>query len=767
MVRDFAFFHLPLRQVVADLVHAGALPEWNRFVHGGQPILSNPNYAAFYPPSWLALALPVPYALAWLVILHAAWALAGAWLLLRRLGAGRDAAALGAMGFAASSWFLSLTSTFNFYCAMAWFPWVLAAGEAALATPRAGRWGGKALLAALGLALQLLAGEPVAVLISGLALAALALGPFARLRRSLARLLAIGVLAAAIAAVQLAPTLHRLGGTARGTGLRAAEADLWSSPPARFVDFVLPRFWGDPMRDEEGLWLGWGLHDRDFPYVVALYSGLLLTVLAVAALLRWPIPYRASWGVAAVLGSLLALGRHDPLWEPLRHVPLLSVVRYPEKFLVLTAAVVPLAGALGWHHLLGSRERGERERAYLPAALAAIVTAVATLFAVLLAARPAVGEGFIRGHSGLPPSPRALAIALAFLRREALVALLLAAGATLLLVLLGGTRLSRRGAAVAALALLAMDLWWYGRGLEPTLPATEVLTPPPAVAPARAEGGRLFSSADLDRRPEIGLRRGPRGFQQLWERIQRLDPYVANLWGLEYALHHDYDLMLTSWARHSLAQLEAAWPNRDAVDRLLGAWDVSTLVLRRDPRQLVRELRLTRKPPQPYQLLPEPRRLPRFRFVGSVTGVATAAEATAALPTLDLATADLCVGAAAPAAAYAPAHVLAARQRQEVRLRYRATGPAFLVAALTFDEGWEARLEDGTPVPTCPTSLGQVGVALPAGEHTLRLAYHDPWVRLGAAGTGLTLLGAALVALRRRPAGPTHGAPSSTVESPA
>src|SRR6185295_9176852 len=102
--------------------------------------------------------------------LHAAWALAGAWRLLRQLGAASDAAALGAMGLAASSWFLSLTSTFNFYCSMAWFPWIVAAAERAFAAQQeernttaadAERWGGAALFAAVGLALQLLAGEPV------------------------------------------------------------------------------------------------------------------------------------------------------------------------------------------------------------------------------------------------------------------------------------------------------------------------------------------------------------------------------------------------------------------------------------------------------------------------------------------------------------------------------------------------------------------------------------------------------------------------------
>ncbi|HXT20796.1 MAG TPA: hypothetical protein VN923_08610, partial [Thermoanaerobaculia bacterium] len=546
MVRDLASFHLPLRAAFADLLRGGELPEWNRYVHGGQPILSNPNYAAFYPPSWLVVVMPPHYAVGLLVWLHAGWALAGAWVLLRRLGAAPEAAALGAMGFAGSSWFLSLTSTFNFFCSTAWLPWVLAAGEAALSAPTRQRWGGAALLAAGGLALQLFAGEPVAVLISGMVLAALAAGRWTRMRRTLPRLLAIALLAAAIAAVQLLPTMHRLSGTVRGGGLSSAAAGRWSTPPARLVDFVLPRFWGDSGRDEEGLWLGWGLHDQDFPYVVALYSGLLLTALALAALLRWPIPYRGAWVFVAVAGLLLALGRHDPLWELLRRtVPLLSGVRYPEKFVVAATAMVPIAGALGWQHLLDARDRGERGLALLPAALAAIVAAVAALFVTLLVAVPGIGAVFVRAHSGLPPSPRTLARAVEFLRREAWVALLVATGVAVLLALLGSrsaARLRRGTVAAAALLLLAGDLWWYGRGLEPTLPAALVLAPPPAVAVVGAAGGRLFSGPAIDKQTEIAVRQGPPGFQQLWGRLQRLDPFAATLWGIEYALDRDYDL---------------------------------------------------------------------------------------------------------------------------------------------------------------------------------------------------------------------------------
>src|SRR6185295_7208511 len=165
------------------------------------------SYAAFYPPSWLVLALPPAQALSLLVVLHAGIAFAGAFHLARRLGCSRAAAALAALGYTGSGASLSLISAFTLFCSMAWFPWFLAWGDAALGAtvwrPRstAALWAGGAL------ALQLLNGEPATVLVSGLGLLCLALPRLASALRSggperrtaLAGLLAAAALPVAVA----------------------------------------------------------------------------------------------------------------------------------------------------------------------------------------------------------------------------------------------------------------------------------------------------------------------------------------------------------------------------------------------------------------------------------------------------------------------------------------------------------------------------------------------------------------------------------------
>src|SRR3954471_19460265 len=110
--RDIPTFHLPLRTAFRELAAFG-LPFWNPWLHGGQPILSNPSYGAFYPPSWLVLAVPPGYALSLLAALHAALAFAGAWRLARRLGCGRGAAALAGVGYSGCGAYLSLLNAFT------------------------------------------------------------------------------------------------------------------------------------------------------------------------------------------------------------------------------------------------------------------------------------------------------------------------------------------------------------------------------------------------------------------------------------------------------------------------------------------------------------------------------------------------------------------------------------------------------------------------------------------------------------------------------
>lgn len=756
--RDIPLFHLPLRAAFRDLAAFG-LPTWNPWLNGGQPLLSNPSYAAFYPPSWLVFAVPPSYLFGLLALLHAALAFAGAWRLARHFGCGRGAAALAAVGYSGSGAYLSLLSAYTLFCSMAWFPWVLLWADQALRAP-AGRgergWWRPALLAGAALALQLLNGEPSTVVMSGLgvlALAASAAGrrPAAALRSAVPVLFAV-----ALAAVQLLPTLGRLADSPR-KDIPTWHATLWSMPPERLAEAVFPRFLGDPTRNLEGRYFGWKLEDRDYPYVESIYPGLLLALLGAVGLIRWRIPRRAAWALAVLAGFFLALGRHNPVYEALREaVPLLAVLRFPEKFAILAVLSLAFAGVLAWQRLLDERDAGRAAEADFPLALAGVVCATAGAVLLVLRLAPRAALWLIAAHGAPDLTAGGRDAALGYLRSEGWAALAATAAVAALFALVRWRRPSRRLLEVLAVALLAADLWYYGHGLIRTLPATAVTVPPPLAAPLRDTPDRVFVQPAPPGVPEIVPRNwgDPRTLIARTY-VARLEPYSGLLWHIPYAFNADFDLMLTGYGRQAQKILDGEWAQPQMAYRYLGVWNVGTLILRepgapgalRDPAATLRKVANT-------YLVPRFRFVPRVSFHPDVPGALLSAHTLA----WQVSRHEQAIRHGEPAETVIyrqPPQLLSfTDEGGRIRARYRAPAEgAFFVAAMTFDAGWHATL-DGAPLAAYPTAACQLGVRLPGGDHLLALDYREPLLGAGAGVTLAALLaGAALFALAGRNSG--------------
>lgn len=757
--RDIAAFHLPLRFAFRELAAFG-LPLWNPWLHGGQPLLSNPSYGAFYPPGWLVFAVPPYFALSLLALLHVALAFAGAWRLARRLGCGRGAAALAGIGYSGCGAYLSQLSAFTLLLSLAWLPWLLAWTDEALRAPRGARWWRPAILAGGVLGLQLLNGEPSTVLMSGLALLGLTVSaaftrqeplPAGERARRALRVLVPFAFALALAAVQLLPTLGRLVDSPR-RALEPRQATLWSLPPQRLVEIVFPRFYGEPARFGEGLFFGGRISDGRHPYVESLYPSLLLGVLGAAALLRGRIPRRAAWAFAFAAGLFLALGRNNPLYEGVRRVvPLLAIQRYPEKFAILAILALVLAGALGWQRLLDEREAGRPGAANLPLGLALAVLAAASALAALLAWAPDAASPLLSAN-GLPGAAHRAA-GLPYLRGESLAAVATAAAVAALLGLCRRGRMQRRWLSLLAVLLLALDLWHYGHRLLRTVPASVYLVPPPLAASLLPARDRVFApiQAGADLTPEeVSLQA-----DLTTPYIARLTPFGGLLWRIPYAFDIDFDLMLTQWAQGADEILRREWTEPERSFRFLGAWNVRTVLVAR--RSADKPAAGTDPVLQGLSRLENIHVLPRFRFVPRVTFHPTEGAALAAARAAEWAVAreEQAVEPGQPSRTQGysrpPRLLESADEGGKVRLRYRAEDGAFFVAATTFDEGWRARI-DGAPAVVHPTAACQLGVELPPGEHRLLLEYRDPFVPVGAAVSLFALLLGALVYRRPRAA---------------
>ena len=740
-VRDMLEFHLPLRFVWTKLATISFFPQWDPFAHGGQPLLSNPNYQALYPPSWVALLVPATVAVSFLTLLHAAVAAWGAERLARRLGADRPGALLAAIAFSCGPTYLSVLHSLTLAYSLSWLPWVLVFAIARVEVAEARPPNEVRPFAGLARSttMAVLAGNPDVLAMTAIALPLLCWGPASDLWRRLRRLAGPLALGIGLAAAHLLPTLARLADSPRAGGLDWSQATKWSLPWQRLPELFFPTFYGDSARPMTGLYFGWGIHDRDFPYLVLIAVGTPLVLLAIAEWTRPRAPWRAPLSCLAFAGLFLALGRHNPLYRLLwEWVPGVASIRYPEKFALLTLAALIFAGALGWKRLLDERDRGPARLAELPAALALLLVLVAAFFAWLAHRAPALIESFLRSHSGWPLTPAGLARAAAYLRNESLFALAIALSCFVLFALARWSRLPRRALELGAVVVVVSELWVQGAPLVRTLPASDYLAPPPVARQLLAGPGRLFSNAAYrDGRPEVVLNAG--NVIDNWARasLDRLHARTANLLGKAYALDGDFDLALTRAAARAVSFYDRLRLEPDLAHRLLGAWGVEQLLIGRAAEELLDEIRRgTERPPQvrvaaSSYYLPQVRFLSRYRAFAS----ATLAEEAAVASRVPLNVEEFLIGVAPHSSALALGRLLGDEDEGDRRrIEYESQGPTLLVVAATFDRSWKARLDGDVnrDLPLFETAGGYIAALVPAGRHHVELVFRDRWFAIGA-----------------------------------
>lgn len=747
-VRDIPTFHLPLRTSFAEVARSG-MPTWNPRVYGGQPILSNPNYAAFYPPSWLSTLVPAHSAMSIIQALHGLLGFWGAWLLARRLGCGSVASLFAATAFAGGGGFFSASNAFNFYCSAAWLPLALLAADQVFEKGSSRRLL-PASSTALILALQLAAGEPMVALATSLGVACLALTkPCVSLR--LRRLSAVAVLTVLFSAVQLLPTISQVRSSARSETSEGAVS-VWSARPSRLLEFVLPRLYGDPLGIDQGRYFGWNQHDLKFPYLLSVYGGQLTAMLAVAGLLFLPIPRRRVWIALFGVGFALALGRHNPLYRMFDSiVPLGSLLRYPEKFLILCTAALPFAGALTLQRLLDHREREEPLRRRLVLASAGALTLLVLLPAMAFSFAPRVAARWVQNNAHTPLAAADLQVASSYLSGQAWVTSILALLALAVVVILCSRTPPTRTLVAIALVVLIADLALNNRGLAPAMRHSDLVKAPRGLAGVDPGTGRLFTDAVFRSEPAF-VPPDPRpGPDVLWSQVARAEPYLGNLWGFDYVFHVDFDHMTTEPARTALRLLAENAGNFEATHNLLTRWGVRYLARTRPTAELERAY-VEGKPLDPIELEVIDGTFPFLSWEKQVEWKPDVSSALESAASGRFATPHWVSGSARPTTIGSRPQSVSdlSIEPNGTSFRYEAHSPLLLRVGTTWDRGWRATL-DRERIPIFRSAIGQIGAELPAGNHAFELEFRTPFLRLGATVTLLTLLGlGAVFAISRR-----------------
>ncbi len=742
------FYHL--FAYVGRSIAGGELPLWDPHSMAGFPLAAAMLAAVFYPFTWLAAVLPSTAFWSFAVAAHLT--LAGlfchAWLR-RGLGASPWGAFAGAFVFILSGPVLQVVYAGHpaYLFALAWLPAAAWRAELLLARPRAR----EAFLLGACLALVVLAGAAQYAIFAGFFLGARLIHALVRERKDARERRAIlgccaGSLAVAVllSAPQLALTLELIPQTQRVVTNKYDFVTSHSLSPAKLLTFLVPAFFTDPVTQGGS---------RAYPALDACgFVGLGAISLGLLALARRA-PRTLLWASVALLGLLLALGRHSPVFTAAYHlVPGVDLFRAPLRYLAIVAlAAAPLTAAD--FDLLRSPDAAIRRSTRWAAASMGIFLLL--LIAVAFFADPVDGITPRPPGDGGDPRAAALASTSAAARRavrDHRIEFLTWAGlsaAALAAVLAAHARglLGGHKASLAVLALSAVELLSFAqprfRGYE-TGSLEWAETFPRAVKSHPAYPFRLVSPGQQDA-SDVGRCRVA-GLEHLagYEAMM-LRRYVELMNAVHETPPDQTMVMLLPGRPHpALAMLGARlWivtppATPDPSWRPLGRLGNGALFEAADA-------------------------LPRAFMVGRASVVASRDERLRLLadPAFDPRRTVLIEEPSQDGPEGAPGEArLAASAAGLYRVDVDSPAGGYLVLGESYYPGWGAEL-DGRPAPILRANHAVQAVRVPSGRHQVEFRYRPRYLWLGWVAAGAALAAGAVVLVRRPAAAVTRSESSA------
>jgi len=250
---DIRGLFYPWLTTAREAIRAGRLPLWDPYQFAGYPFLANPQVGFFYPPSWLALLLPVNVAISWHVTLHICLAGVGMLLLVRYLTKSWLGALLAALTYAFSGFVAAriFAGHVGLLSTDAWLPWLLLG--CAWSLDRGKAWAG--MIAGLPLGMAILAGHTSSLIYLGIAWIGFVIyrGFASKQWRLVARQMALaGLMGLALSAVQLLPLIEFSTASTRATDPSFEFATGYSMPPTHLITLIIPEYFGEPIH--AGYW---------------------------------------------------------------------------------------------------------------------------------------------------------------------------------------------------------------------------------------------------------------------------------------------------------------------------------------------------------------------------------------------------------------------------------------------------------------------------------------------------------------------------------
>lgn len=358
---DGIIFNVPIRVAVANLIRAGYVPLWNPYIFSGMPLFGSSQAGVLFPLNWFYLAFSPPLATNLMMLSSYMLAALGAYLYARRSGSNIAGAALTSIVWQWSGFLIGQIGHTNILHTAALLPWLLWAVDGYGASGKRGR----GLLLTVLVAVQVFAGHQqtfvYALIVTAVYATVMWRVNYSSNPPTTAYLRSLFFIAAglALAAVQILPTLELLRNSLRSE----ASYDFFTSfslPPRFLWTFFAPYVVGG----------GDGQLFRA-PYVGPAfyaeyvgYVGLGTIALASLAIVLKRDARTKFWGVVALAGIILALGRYAPFgfYKLIYAVPVLNLFRVPARHLMEVEFALAVLAGRGLTAITEARDRAKTLR---------------------------------------------------------------------------------------------------------------------------------------------------------------------------------------------------------------------------------------------------------------------------------------------------------------------------------------------------------------------------------------------------------------------
>jgi hypothetical protein len=421
---------VPWREYAWEVIKIGQIPLWNSLVGMGAPLIANYQSALFYPPNWMQFIFyeiggrgGLAWAQAPLIAAHLALAGLGMAYLARRLGMNVLSQAVAGLAFGLSGYLVARAGFLIINATVAWLPWIFGISTN-IVFRILSRWGKidqnktvethtlfrhisrvvcseivDIIVLAFILALMLFAGHAqtawysIQLLIIWCGFLVFSqsngsgtingertgqhsgVGIRSRLYRFVVVMVILGislVVAFGLTSIQLIPTIEYLLESQRSTEVDFEYGLTYSFWPWRFLSLIAPDMYGNPA---DGDYWGYANYWED-----AVYIGILPFILALIAIVNGvkgnnsdtskhrnnkndliinrPVLIRFMFGVI-ILSFLLALGKNTPLFPWLyRYIPTFDMFNAPTRFSLWAIFFLALLAGIGVEYWNRPKDRG-------------------------------------------------------------------------------------------------------------------------------------------------------------------------------------------------------------------------------------------------------------------------------------------------------------------------------------------------------------------------------------------------------------------------